>query len=78
MNKEINIVPCEINVIPFGFLIASMKEGDRAVCVDDGSYQAVCCIDNEVFVWEDSGKTIQLNGAFLRMNWQLQKGKSRL
>ncbi|GAB6463727.1 hypothetical protein bcgnr5390_12750 [Bacillus luti] len=61
----------------FGEMLNHIKEGDKAICVDY-TYDAICCIDNEVLVWETSEKTVKLRGPFFRMNWKILKGASKL
>lgn len=67
----------QIEKMMFGEMLDQIKEGDKAICVDY-TYDAICCIDNEVLVWETSGETIKLNGSFFRMHWKILKGASEL
>ncbi|GAB6549987.1 hypothetical protein bcgnr5378_37650 [Bacillus cereus] len=61
----------------FGEMLDEIKEGDKAICVDY-TYDAICCIDNEVLVWETSEEPVKLRGPFIRMHWKILKGVSEL
>ncbi|MFV1457354.1 hypothetical protein [Bacillus mycoides] len=63
--------------LDFGSMLDQIEEGDKAECVDYG-YDAICCIDNEVLVWEQSEEVVKLNGSFFRMKWKILKGASEL
>lgn len=63
--------------ISFGQMLDEVEEGDKVECVDY-RYDNICCIDNEVLVWEQSQEYVRLNGAFWRMKWRILKGESTL
>lgn len=64
-------------ILSFGQMLDQIEEGDKAECVDF-SYDAICCIDNKVLVWEFSEEVVKLNGSFFRMKWKILKGASEL
>ncbi|MED1301764.1 hypothetical protein P4U65_14530 [Bacillus pacificus] len=63
--------------LSFGQMLDEIKEGDKAECLDF-RYDSICCIDNEVLVWELSEEVVRLNGDFFRMKWKILKGVSEL
>ncbi|PGV22981.1 hypothetical protein [Bacillus cereus] len=63
--------------LSFGQMLDEIKEGDKAECLDF-RYDSICCIDNEVLVWERSEEVVRLNGDFFRMKWKILKGASEL
>ncbi|MBJ7935573.1 hypothetical protein FNE59_20430 [Bacillus thuringiensis] len=63
--------------LSFGQMLDEIKEGDKAECLDF-RYDSICCIDNEVLVWELSEEVVRLNGDFFRMKWKILKGASEL